>query len=57
MDTTSADDNVWKMLLGAINNSWDDDPNNDEEDLNGEDMAVMANGSSEMPRHDSRYGR
>ncbi|KAL9620221.1 MAG: hypothetical protein Q9160_005230 [Pyrenula sp. 1 TL-2023] len=25
-DTTSADGNVWKMLLGSINPYWDDDP-------------------------------
>ena len=33
IDTTAANDSVWKMLLGAVNDTFDGDPN-DEDDEN-----------------------
>ena len=32
IDTTSADGNVWKMLLGAVNDWYDNDPYEDIDD-------------------------
>ena len=36
VDTTSAEGNVWKMLLGAVNYWFDDDDDDDDGDLNEE---------------------
>lgn len=30
IDTTPANGSVWKMLLGAVNDTFDDDPNDEE---------------------------
>ena len=32
IDTTSANDNVWKMLLGAVNENFDDDPDDEQDE-------------------------
>jgi len=31
-DTTPADGNVWKMMLGSIDSAWDDDAEDDADD-------------------------